>query len=400
MTVVGTQSSDLSSVLAQRVLKRLDALTAELVDAIRAGDHAYAETTLLAQEQLTQVVRDNLASILEQLSGAGSNDFSAPATAGAVKAEHGVPLAALLHAYRLCGRLIWAHLLEEVGEGPKESLPQLASEVWRIIDEYSSAAAESYGRYVADRARRDGEHRRLMLRSLLSGEGEEAALWETARALRLPVTGTFVVVNAEVSADIARPLDGIEKLLQSKYVHSMWLTELDAQIGLLSFTAPGSRRWLPELLGEVAVGRIGISRPFADPTHAGTGSREAELARRCGDPGTNSVNSYGCAAIPLLLVQAPHPGREFAERILGPILELPEPNERRTLLDTLAMWFDCNGSSTQVASRLHYHRNTIHHRLRRIQELTGRSCADPAQASELFMAIRAVTLLSMDRDSR
>nr|WP_228537536.1 helix-turn-helix domain-containing protein [Nocardia sp. XZ_19_231] len=238
-----------------------------------------------------------------------------------------------------------------------------------------------------------------MLRSLLSGEGEEAALWETARALRLPVTGTFVVVNAEASADIARPLDGIEKRLQSKYVHSMWLTELDAQIGLLSFTAPGSRRWLPELLGELAVGRIGISRPFADPTHAGEGSREAELARRCGDPGTNSVNSYGSAAIPLLLVQAPHPGRELAEHILGPILELAEPNERRTLLDTLAMWFDCNGSSTQVASRLHYHRNTIHHRLRRIQELTGRSCADPAQASELYLAIRAVALLGLDRDS-
>ncbi|GAA5054636.1 PucR family transcriptional regulator [Nocardia callitridis] len=393
MTAVLSQSTDLPVVHAQRMLGRLDSLTIELVEAIRTGDHDYAESTLLTRDELSTVVRDNLSSMLRQLSSKQRPDFAAPAAAGALKAAHGVPLAALLHAYRLCGRLIWAHLLEEVGRESPEALPHLASEVWRIIDEYSSAAAQAYGQHVADRTRRDDEQRRAMLRSLLVGGGAAESMWEITRALLLPRSGTFVVVSAEISGkdDASGEL---RKHLRGNDISALWLTELDAQIGLLSFATPRVRDQLPELLRAVAGGRIGVSRTFTTPTDAAAALHEAELACRCSDPGTASVNDYGDSAIGLLLNRSPHAGQELAQHVLGPILELSDHTERDTLLHTLATWFDCGGSSTRVASRLHYHRNTVHHRLRRVQELTGRSCTDPVQASELYIAVRATALLT------
>ena len=41
---------------------------------------------------------------------------------------------------------------------------------------------------------------------------------------------------------------------------------------------------------------------------------------------------------------------------------------------------------------LHCHRNTVGYRLGRIAELTGRSVGRPAEAAELYAAVRAVRL--------
>ncbi|WP_051020461.1 PucR family transcriptional regulator [Nocardia araoensis] len=95
--------------------------------------------------------------------------------------------------------------------------------------------------------------------------------------------------------------------------------------------------------------------------------------------------------MPLVLVHAPDAARGLAEAVLGPVLELPG-EDRDTLLETLDQWFDCGGSNTEVAQRLNYHRNTIHQRLRRIETLTGRRCADPKSAAELYIALRAIRL--------
>ena len=76
---------------------------------------------------------------------------------------------------------------------------------------------------------------------------------------------------------------------------------------------------------------------------------------------------------------------------LGSVLELPD-HETETLLETLSCWFDCAGSASAVAERLHFHRNTIHQRLKRIEQLTGRTCSNPAEAAELYLALQSVQL--------
>jgi DNA-binding PucR family transcriptional regulator len=79
------------------------------------------------------------------------------------------------------------------------------------------------------------------------------------------------------------------------------------------------------------------------------------------------------------------------QAILGPVLALPAP-ERDVLLDTLRMWFAEQGATSVAAGKLHVHRNTVRYRLRRLEELTGRSLSQPTGSAELHLALEAVRI--------
>ncbi|BDH59158.1 CdaR family transcriptional regulator [Tsukamurella sp. PLM1] len=76
------------------------------------------------------------------------------------------------------------------------------------------------------------------------------------------------------------------------------------------------------------------------------------------------------------------------DAVLAPVLALPAA-DRDALLDTVRAWFRCGGSLAATAEELHYHRNTINHRLRRVERLTGRDRSDPRAAAELHVAVLA-----------
>ncbi|MET8778354.1 helix-turn-helix domain-containing protein [Nocardia sp. NPDC004654] len=392
-TVIGSVPEG-AELLARDLLDQLDQLTDDLVDRIRVGDEIYAKSTSLTDQQLHSTVHDNLAALLGQLSGTAARRLHPAIVAGRLKAELGIPLAALLHAYRLAGRLIWERSLRGAAPSTQDCLPALGSEIWRLVDDYSSAAADSYEHYLADRVHRDNQRRRTMLRTLLTGTADNATLWGICRALHLPQTGSFVVVHAE-SDPAAEVLPAIEDRLRAGFVDSFWSTEPDKRIGLLSLVTPRGLGPALDLLTLGATSRIGVSRLFTRPIDAAAALREAEIACRCTTPGVPAVTSYGAEPIPLLLAHAPHPSGELATEILGPILELPA-TDRNELLDTLDLWFECAGSNLEVARRLHFHRNTIHNRLRRIENLTNRRCADPKAAAELYIALRAARLMDAD----
>jgi len=146
---------------------------------------------------------------------------------------------------------------------------------------------------------------------------------------------------------------------------------------------------IPHVLAEVATTRGGVSRPFQSPSQARDALREAQLASRCTNPGTTAVVRFGATPIPLLLANQPDASWQLADQVLAPVLQLPDP-DRDTLLDTLETWSACAGSSTDAAKRLHYHRNTVHQRLRRLEQLTGRSCSDPVGSAGRYVALTAV----------
>ncbi|MEU1998001.1 helix-turn-helix domain-containing protein [Nocardia gamkensis] len=389
-TLIGPPANGAEAV-ARDLLAHVEDLTGELVGRIRTGDHAYAESTALTADLLQPVVHDNLAAVLGQLAGTSVRRLHPAIAAGRVKAELGIPLAALMHAYRLAGRLIWEHSLATATSASQDALPVLASEVWRLIDDYSSAAAQAYTDFLTERARRAEHERQAMLRALLRGDVDGPALLDTTRALQLPQLGTFVVAYAETGAASTEPLPGIQTRLRAAFINSAWLTEPGARIGLVSLTGPQALDQALTLLQRAATGRVGVSRPFPSAAAARTAVREAELATRCARPGAPTVTRYGSAPVPLVLAHSPVAAQELADDILGPILELPD-EDRDALLDVLELRFDCGGSNIEVAQRLHYHRNTIHHRLRRIETLTGRRCSDPKAAAELYIALRAARL--------
>ncbi|RMI30152.1 PucR family transcriptional regulator [Nocardia stercoris] len=388
MTVLTEPPPSAAAAVARALLAEIDDLTAELVARIRADDRAYAESAALTDAEIAGTVRDNLVAILGELGGIAGRRAQPANAAGRVKAELGVPLHAVLHAYRLGGRVLWERLLRTSAGHSTDTLSQLGSDMWRIIDDYSGAAAAAYGDYLADQVRHVDEKRRELFRRLLNGDADDPTQRDVARALHLPPVGRFVVVYAETAADGTPPLPDIANRLRHEFIESLWITEVGDCIGLLNLTSGTAGERALALLSEHARGRIGLSRTFTTADLAGAALREAELAGRCAPPGAATVTRYGDDAIPQLLAHAPTAARDLAAGILGAVLDLPAA-ERDSLLDTLSLWFECGGANSEVARRLHYHRNTIHIRLRRLEHLTGRTCSNPRDVAELYVALAA-----------
>jgi DNA-binding PucR family transcriptional regulator len=77
--------------------------------------------------------------------------------------------------------------------------------------------------------------------------------------------------------------------------------------------------------------------------------------------------------------------RHVAGSILAALGQIPA-GQRPVLLATLGAWLDNGGSASKAASVLFCHPNTVRHRMRRLEQLTGRSLSDPRGIAELSLA--------------
>lgn len=91
----------------------------------------------------------------------------------------------------------------------------------------------------------------------------------------------------------------------------------------------------------------------------------------------------------MLIAAAPIEAERMTRVSLGPLLALPY-EERERLLQTLRTWYAENGSAADTGRKLFLHPNSIRYRLRRIEEVTGRSLTDPRAVLELGAALRAL----------
>ncbi|NUP50348.1 MAG: PucR family transcriptional regulator [Catenulispora sp.] len=375
--------------LVAQLLGAVDPLADELTDQIFEAERGYGDQEQTTHERVRTVVRDNLRTLLLALQ---ENPVSLDAAreAGRLKAELGIPLPALLHAYRLGGRFIWDRLLAAAtGEGRATELLYLASDIWQIIDDHSSAAAEAYRATVEDQTLRDTAARSAMLTTLLDGSTTSAPrAAEIVRVLRLEGGGPLVVVNAEPDQDDGLPA-GTAAKLRTLGAASEWTRLSGAAVGLLRLPHERTMPAATDLLTSIATTRIGVSRPFRSPADATRAWREAQVATRCLPTGAHGAHAYGTAPIALLVASAPDAAADMARSVFAALEALPPP-EQATLLDTLDTWFSAGGSTTKAAELLHCHRNTVLYRLNRIGELTGRHTTDAVGSAELYAALRAV----------
>lgn len=90
-----------------------------------------------------------------------------------------------------------------------------------------------------------------------------------------------------------------------------------------------------------------------------------------------------------------HELRAFVERRLGPLLQ--HDTERPTkLLPTLETYLECGGRKTDTARILHLERQSLYHRISRIETLLGDSLDDADTRLGTHLAIRARRLLADD----
>ena len=371
------------------MLDALDELTDGVVVDILRGEKAYSASGL-SEDILRSIVRDNIEAILQHLLGIGDS-VHAPRVAGRVKAEYGVPMDSLLHAYRLAGLRLWESMMARAttAEG-SSALLEASSRFWGIIDRYSGVAADTYREVVEERDRRDQHSKRVLLVSILDGDFADSPA-PALRALGLLAGASYAVLALQMRDSVADARPNLEERMRAVGIASFWTPWKGEHLGLLSNASNADVAAVLTQLARTTMSRGGVSLPFVTLDDAPTAVSQALLALRCVPPGEPGIHPYGSAPIDTILAAQPKYAAELRERTLGG-LSLLDSGDARVLLDTLQAWFDSDGSTAACAEALQCHRNTVLHRLGRVAQLTGKSVMKPQEAAELYTALRAMRL--------
>jgi purine catabolism regulator len=94
----------------------------------------------------------------------------------------------------------------------------------------------------------------------------------------------------------------------------------------------------------------------------------------------------------LLQLQDDDALRLFCDSILSPI-EMGEGAYGGELMRSLEVFIECNGQWERAAKQLFCHRHTLRYRIRRIEELTGRSLDSARDRIDFWLALRGRELL-------
>jgi hypothetical protein len=288
------------------------------------------------------------------------------------RAEEGLPLEDLLHAYRMGGRLGWETLLDAARPDEYRALLSAAGLLMRYIDSVSSAVAQTYLDEHQHLVSEEERRQRALVEALIHPEREVPALRDLAGRVGFPL--------GERYRPFAKALPGAPT-----HAHSQLASALRAR-GVLALTEGDRVTGLAaEDVDEAVFGRP--RGPFA----LGTPSPRAELAAALADmrllvdlgrreqiDGQVEAETF----VPeLLLARSPDLAARIADRVLGP-LEAYAERRGSGLLETLEAFLECGLDRRRTAEQLHVHPNTLDYRLRRIAELTS---LDPGQPRDLMM---------------
>lgn len=376
---------------ARVLLDDLPQLTDRLVAALQEQEPAYRaaveEDPAGTWQEVHRSLRHSISSLLDPR---GARDAARRCSwrIAATRAEQGLPLDALLHAFRLGGSLVWQGLVDETSRTAPEDvrlLVHVASDVWDFVDEHCTLVADAYRQTERQLAWRRENRVRLLAAALLDGTSRIADLPEAAQALGLPEQGRYVVVA--VGGGRLTGCPGAQAVL-GPGVRVHWHTDVEADYGIV-LAEDGEEAVVPE---EQAPGaRVGVSSAVEGLAAVGEARRLADTALSLSPEtgGTVRLTDHLPAA---LVVSSPELGAALADRLLGPLAHL-DPADADVLLDTLATWLACDGSAQRASRRLYCHRNTVLNRLRRYEQLTGRSLSRPSDLVEVSLALTARRLL-------
>ncbi|QNE77955.1 PucR family transcriptional regulator [Streptomyces finlayi] len=402
---------------ARVLIESLPELTDRLVEALREQEPAYRTAIENEPAEVWQEVNHSLRHNVGSLIQPREFRDAAHRTSrwiGEARAKQGVPLDAVLHAFRMGGAMVWQDLVDETARRHPEDirlLVHVAADVWNFVDEHCAVVADAYRQAERRLVWRRENQQRLMTAALLDGTARIADLPDAAAMLGLPVDGRYAVLA--VAAARRAPHGADEQPLRLPAgTDVLWHPGQDAEFAILALTASpaaavsgdqqaeGEGTGLPgqdELasltaeLGAAPGTRVGISSVVDGLAALGDARRLAETAlRSC--PSSGGVVLLDEHLPTALVVSSPGLGKALADRVLGPLDRL-DPADRDVLIETLTAWLDSDGSAQRAGARLYCHRNTVLNRLRRFEQLTGRCLTRPSDAVEVSLALAARRLL-------
>ncbi|MEU9951153.1 helix-turn-helix domain-containing protein [Streptomyces sp. NPDC047939] len=388
----------LLSVCAAELLERVDVLADDLFRTITAEIPPYAR---LSREVQADVRDFNERNLYEQLTCmADRRPMRTDSTRQCVRrrATQGVPVDAVLHAFRIGYRLLAHSLIDRAKEQPgttMDDIAQASMSIWSLLDAASQTVNDVYRETLVGLARADELQRLLLLDALLNGKTADwAMLGGTGASLGLPEQGPYICVVAEHS-----DVTAMEQALLRNGLRSAWRPRPDGLAGIVALPDPAvasgpSRVPGPALVlgvvGAAVVGRAGLSPAYGRLRESADALRLATLAQASLPAGTHRAVTLDHDPAAALVAAGHDLALRLAVALLDPVLAAPD---RKDLMETLTAWLDSDtGSTTEIAETLYCHRNTVRNRLDRVSRLTGRSLFRPADVAAFYASVRALEL--------
>ncbi|MFE5242759.1 MULTISPECIES: PucR family transcriptional regulator [unclassified Streptomyces] len=142
--------------------------------------------------------------------------------------------------------------------------------------------------------------------------------------------------------------------------------------------------------GEVVIGLSAPSGPVAVSAAYKQAEQALSVARRRGRVMVEHEELAAGSVLPLLADDAV---RAFADGMLRPLQE-HDAKGRGDLVASLRAWLSRHGQWDAAAADLGVHRHTLRYRMRRVEEILGRSLDDPDVRMELWLALKATAASS------
>ena len=278
--------------LGNLMLARAAELGGALADRLFRDVDFYRDGSIVTKDEVRATCEANLMFVFDSLAAHTDVDVSPAQQTGTTRALAGVPLPALMTAYRIGFRFMWEETLAVARSAgiPTESILNATARVFLAQDTFTQAMADAYRQQLTAQIVEQEEERSALVEALLSRRiTDTQSLWEAADLLRLPTTGPYVVVAAQLPAIGKLALPAIENKLAARDIRSAWRLLPDLHIGLVQVRIPEALDRLIDVLGQAATVRVGVSPPFQDLADTSDALRFARLAVT----GKPSAESHG-----------------------------------------------------------------------------------------------------------
>ena len=393
-------------------LERLDEVVDRCVVAISETVPSYGRRGDLLMEDVRDAVRGNVATLSQVLSqgrDVRKEELEAIERVGARRAEAGIPLDDVLHAYRTVSRVCWDILAEECRAYEGDALDaaiQLAQAVLRYTDEISTSVAEAYAHAQRAIVREQEGARREFLADLLYGtEASPEEILRRALTFGYDLSLGYValvgvgpqpdgrnesVVAAAVSGAISEA--SADPIVLQKGEQTIALVPDDPSID----SALVPEKLIAELgsgwhfgMGGPEPGLEGIRRAYLEAREA----LEIGLALGMED----SVYRFEDLLLYHFLRSEPALVDRFVDQTLGPLVAYDD-RRKGELVKTIEAYFNSDGSVKMAGEALFAHPHTVTYRLKQVERLTGWSLRKPEDKLRLQLALRAYRLAQSRRE--
>lgn len=358
---MGSCWTPMASVLAETE-GEVDRLAAQVARRLSDELEWYREIPV---SDLLPGVRASLASglaALRERRAPNAGEIQDLAEVAELRAHQGLPLEAVLAAYRLGAREAWSETSARArarGIGP-ELLLEAAELVWAWTDAATANVAAAHRRAEILLARHDQQQRVGFLQSLVTGTLSPAEALEQASAYGIAPEADYVTLRARPAAE--RALYQLEQQLAAQAGGSLLLGVLEGELVGIVASGVDLKSASCSDLGTLGMGPA--SRITQMSTSFSLASRVLEAAVALGLRGVYRIDDLGV----LLAVTRDNDLSQFLHRHYLEPLEAERNGGQ--LIASLQALLEHGLSVDRAARALHVHPNTLRYRLRRIRELT------------------------------